>query len=505
MPHFVDLPIDIHLLVLQYLPPKDIASIRQTSKIMEEVTKTPSVWMDALKRTCLSYGIPFITYDFERMPREELEYAATAPDRFLHSGRRAMDSPSRSFHPIGERRLPLPSYHQDFFLNEGSRDDLVLLPGGRFILSFTDALLVWDLASESSRPFVVMDNTTKISPGFKMLKAHLRTLGHHPARSKVHLAMSASFTRKTDTGDAFSYACVACELDLAASPPALCVLNILHDALPICAGGDGSRILFRCATRPSLLGAWDYEQDTATSWMWDDVGWRENLLSVTDRYVILHDQNGDRMIVYDLPPLMPTEGRIPTPSHAQAVQIMTLPHSEARFSFFTAAANRYAANTVNMTIIDDGFIPLGDFDPPYPDNYNESDPGGYIYVTRFFVSLEDGGTPLKMGETPVITDYVFHLSPPKQTNDKVITVYRQGPRLGEKLWVHSSSLEGPAKVETICIGPREGSFFPEWQGSGTRADYDFCPVTGRLCISRPDLRTVFVYDTMPSYVPVEQE
>ena len=159
---------------------------------MEQVTENRAIWLDALKRTCLSYGFPFITYDFERMPREELEYAATAPDRFMHSGRRAMDLPSRTLHPMGERRLPLPSYRQGLFSNEGSRDDLVLLPGGRFILSFTDALLVWDLASESSRPFVVMDNTTQISPGFRMFKTHLRTLGHHPARSKVHLTMSAS-------------------------------------------------------------------------------------------------------------------------------------------------------------------------------------------------------------------------------------------------------------------------------------------------------------------------
>ena len=153
------------------------------------MTKTRAVWLDALKRTCLSYAIPFVTYDFERMSREELEYAATSPDRFLHSGRRAMDSPSSILHSVGERcRLPL-SIQDPFFMR--SRDDIVILPGGRFVLAYKGTLLLWDLAAVSDSPFVVMSDNEELSPGLKSCGVDLQSLVHYPAASKIHLVVSA--------------------------------------------------------------------------------------------------------------------------------------------------------------------------------------------------------------------------------------------------------------------------------------------------------------------------
>ena len=56
-----------------------------------------------------------------------------------------MNSPSRVLHPIEERRLPLPPSRRVPFANDELRwEDLVLLPGGRFVLGYTDALLGWE-------------------------------------------------------------------------------------------------------------------------------------------------------------------------------------------------------------------------------------------------------------------------------------------------------------------------------------------------------------------------
>ncbi|KAI5828112.1 hypothetical protein K523DRAFT_59662 [Schizophyllum commune Tattone D] len=236
---------------------------------MKGVTRTRAVWLDALKRICLSYGVPFVTYDFERMSREQLEHAATSPDRFLHSGRSAMNSPSVVLYAIEERRLPLPPSRRVPFANNELRwEDLVLLPGGRFVLGYTGALLVWDLASDSDYPFVAMDEINDFSPGLKMYYVHLGSLGYYPAASNIRLVVSATCKSEdyATTAPQPAIACLACELSLAESPPALRVLGALHDAAFICFAGSGSRIAFYSRTNTRIVGVWDSEQGVAASW-----------------------------------------------------------------------------------------------------------------------------------------------------------------------------------------------------------------------------------------------
>ena len=61
-------------------------------------------------------------------------------------------------------------------------------------------------------------------------------------------------------------ACVACELDLAESPPALRVLGALHDAAFVSFAGSGSRIAFYSRTNTWIVGVWDFNLDAAASW-----------------------------------------------------------------------------------------------------------------------------------------------------------------------------------------------------------------------------------------------
>ncbi|KAI5892572.1 uncharacterized protein SCHCODRAFT_02294827 [Schizophyllum commune H4-8] len=495
---YVDLPIDIHLLVLRYLPPKAIASTRLTCRVMEEVTKTRAVWLFALKRTCLSYGVPFITYDFECMSREELEYAATGPDRFLHSGRRAMDSPSRTLHPVGERcRLPLSI--QDPLIMR-STDDIVILPGGRFVLAYKGTLLVWDLATVSESPFVVLDSNDEVSPGFRFCGVDLQSLVHYPAVSKVHLAVSA--IKNNQDGFVPASACVACELNLAESPPSFSVVGILHNASFECSAGLGSRIVFLTRKPPGFFGLWDSEQNTAASWVWESGRPINDPLLVTERHIIAHDQQNNTIVVYDLPPSDLAEGRIPAPSQTHVVQTISLPPAKDPLRFKVPSYN--SSKNSDIIVIEADFIPAnGD----HPSGQQRFTYGQRSFVIRCIASLRPGDKPITMPETPVIYDHVLDRLPPKQSDDSVVSVYRRGYPCGEELWAHFSSLEGHAQAQAVCIGPREGSFFkiPESRTWGMHADYDLCPVTGRICVHRWDFDAIVVHDTMPSYVPAEHE
>ena len=158
-----------------------------------------------------------------------------------------------------------------------------------------------------------------------------------------------------------------------------------------------------------------------------------------------------------------------------------------------------------MIVIEADFIPPTD--EIHPGEQQSLSYGQRSHVTRYNASPKPDGTPFTMRETPVIYDHVFDRLSPKQSDGRVVSVYRRGYPCGEELWVQFSSLEDPAKMQAVCIEPHEGCFFPipERRTWGMHADYDICPVTGRLCVHRWDLNAIVVHDTMPSYVPVEQK
>ncbi|KAL1690675.1 hypothetical protein GGG16DRAFT_113842 [Schizophyllum commune] len=377
-----------------------------------------------------------------------------------------------------------------------SRDDIVLVPGGRFVLAYKGALLVWDLATVSSDPFVVMDSSDEVSPGFKLCGVDLQSLVHYPAVSKIHLAVSA-IENNGQGGFAPASACVACELNLAVSPPSLSVVGILPNASFECFAGLGSRIVFSSKTPPGLLGLWDFEQGTAASWVWGSGRQVNDPLLVTERHIVSHDQSNNTMVVYDLPPSDLADERIPAPSYTQVVQTITLPQATHRLRFKVASYS--SSRNSDMIVIEAGFT------PSHGVHSGQQSYGQRSCVTRYIASLRPDGKPITMCETPVMYDHILDRLSLKQSDDSVVSVYRRGYPCGEELWVHFSSLENDAKAQNACIGPREGCFFkiPESRTWGMHADYDICPVTGRLCVHRWDLDAIVVHDIMPSYVPVE--
>ncbi|KAL0959784.1 hypothetical protein HGRIS_011472 [Hohenbuehelia grisea] len=76
------LPLDTLILVLSYLTPHEILSLRKASKRLHAVSYERIVWLDALRQLCRARSIFGGTFPLNSMTQRQLEHAATTPARF---------------------------------------------------------------------------------------------------------------------------------------------------------------------------------------------------------------------------------------------------------------------------------------------------------------------------------------------------------------------------------------------------------------------------------------
>ncbi|KAL1758174.1 hypothetical protein FB107DRAFT_272216 [Schizophyllum commune] len=486
---FVSLPADLHMLVLSFLTPLDIVSVRLTCKGMVNVTRTRSVWLDALKRVCLSYAIPFVTYDFPSMTVGELEYAATMPDRFRYAGRGKKSLRYHILRPLKERRIPIRT--ADFGPQGWEVDELeslAIVPGGRFVLARTlDTLLLWDLHSDSNKPclarYGLIEDAFDGRFAWKDAYMSCSDLWYDPANSKMRFVLDA-YNNGLPNESEYSCGSIAYELDLASTPPQLNMLNYLWGSSTLSfAGRSGNRVIYN-GGMIDKIGVWDFEHNTAAAWQ--DTS---QMPPVATEYHVVDNDWKTRLKAYEIPPFVPVvDHRMPATTEIRLVQEVTLADFDpdilvkCRGTEYINAASANDFTVLNATIM------------KRVDEYTD--------VVTDFVHLYVHSTP---GDTPIgrpmkiaQTKEIERSTAPKQNDERVTVVSQHGdPKRGEML-VHFTTIGREEEQQTVYLGPKKGRFFAkprDWLDGG--GEYDFCPATGRLCVGRVDKNMLYIYDFIP--------
>ncbi|EDR03744.1 uncharacterized protein LACBIDRAFT_306758 [Laccaria bicolor S238N-H82] len=158
--HDLRLPIlstDVLIQIQSFLDPKDILSLRKTSRVLYATSKIRIVWINALQRVCYTDGISLSTFHpIENLSPIELENAAFSPFRFVNRLDASITA-GENIRPLTTRvlvpdLLPLtPTESMDIPFDCYS---IFLVPGGRFMLADTadHGLCLWDLGIHPGSP-----------------------------------------------------------------------------------------------------------------------------------------------------------------------------------------------------------------------------------------------------------------------------------------------------------------------------------------------------------------
>ncbi|KIK05835.1 hypothetical protein K443DRAFT_327483 [Laccaria amethystina LaAM-08-1] len=137
-----DLPSDLLTYLIQTsIDPIDIISLRKTCRALYTASHSRTVWRSALHRTCHTHRLFAPTFPIDSMSARHLESAALSPWRFSA----LMDSsPANTLSPARTRVF---DPYGGVLVDEDEDDcsEIVLVPGGRFLLTEHGGLSLWDL------------------------------------------------------------------------------------------------------------------------------------------------------------------------------------------------------------------------------------------------------------------------------------------------------------------------------------------------------------------------
>lgn len=144
-----DLPSDLLTYLIQTsIDPIDIISLRKTCRALYTASHSRTVWRSALHRTCHTHRLFAPTFPIDAMSARHLESAALSPWRFsalMDSSPANTLSPARTrvFDPYGGALVDE---------DEDDCSEIVLVPGGRFLLTEHGGLSLWDLGLNTEGP-----------------------------------------------------------------------------------------------------------------------------------------------------------------------------------------------------------------------------------------------------------------------------------------------------------------------------------------------------------------
>ncbi|PPQ74792.1 hypothetical protein CVT26_004881 [Gymnopilus dilepis] len=162
------LPLDVHILILAHLPPRDIIAYRQVCRLFLRATQMKCVWMAALRRIAATQLFTELTYPMKRLTAKHLERLARLPRRLA----KLIKHRNEEFiEPHEIRVLPACLIEADQsrlgIYTSGVVDSMYLAPGGRFLMTlssddveFPDSTLftMWDLGLnlQKGRPLLAL-------------------------------------------------------------------------------------------------------------------------------------------------------------------------------------------------------------------------------------------------------------------------------------------------------------------------------------------------------------
>ncbi|KAF8156063.1 hypothetical protein B0H34DRAFT_519878 [Crassisporium funariophilum] len=142
-----DLPLDVLVVVINFLHPCDILDLRKVCRSLHCATSQRIVWLDAMNRMCMDNEVFRPTFPVSSMSILQLEYATTITRRWMTS---ACNGSKKNAEGRWRRIRHTPItevVHPD--INEPGRfSSVYLVPGGRYLVSFAQRwLAVWDLGA----------------------------------------------------------------------------------------------------------------------------------------------------------------------------------------------------------------------------------------------------------------------------------------------------------------------------------------------------------------------
>ncbi|TFK38211.1 hypothetical protein BDQ12DRAFT_735788 [Crucibulum laeve] len=310
------LPLDLHLLLLSFLDPPEIFVLRKTCKTFYPITLQRTVWTNALRRVNAMNCTFDATYPIDKMQRQDLEYAAISPFRWLahHLQKRPeteLQIPS-TLEPYSKRILkphpespPNPPDTYDSEYPFGNFYRVYLVPGGRFLISsHFDCFCVWDLGyspkplSPKPWPLAFLD---KKSHDMLLVRPTPDGLGIRMFISAYDETADEDSRRELAIYDVYpldddpEFKKIASLRQRDRRHPDDEVFTLAEECLVFVLGES--------------LTVWNFINNTYASWNVKDSMFLNQIIS-TDAEVLLFDKDG--VSIYTIPPLQPLSscGRI---------------------------------------------------------------------------------------------------------------------------------------------------------------------------------------------------
>lgn len=271
------LPLELHILVQSFLEPRDIISLRMTSKLLYLSTQQRTVWLTALHRVCEDHALFEPSFPTKNMSTKELEYVALSPARVS----------ARMKKGLNETKIA-PWKDQPFraSLSENlNRVTLRVIPGGRYLLtgSIGVGVSLWDLGT----------NPTSEMPKVPMATTIVRNIGlidTSPTSDGLGILVTTYFV-----DDGFSTHIIVYEIYPSAAQPQFCRkgelnlngMNMIHSL---------TGYHFVSLDQNCMLTFWDIKSNK--SFTWDAPFEIEELFLLENHLIIL---NRTDIMVWEIP------------------------------------------------------------------------------------------------------------------------------------------------------------------------------------------------------------
>ncbi|KAF8958132.1 hypothetical protein BDZ97DRAFT_1842671 [Flammula alnicola] len=302
---FSPLNSDIFINVMRFLQPPEIITVRKTCKTLYSASHRRIVWLDALNRVMEEHGLFKPTYHLDSMTDGQLEQAALFPWKFSFMVKTSNGVPLR---PRAQRILVNSLTNAERVEQAESEDGqdfaaTMLVPGGRFLLTTSDAYSVgsyvklWDLGQPGNTLLPVLVATM-------VLEFHRFVYATAPTQDGLGIRIVSTFDAE-DQMPADPYKIKVHEIfPLSPSPVFRQIGAIKVPEHVTCLSICGDRIIYSMLAlppRPPLVIVWDFVHHLT-------YGFRPYLGRPTD--VQIHDKyaivcRDKSLSIWEIPPLQP--------------------------------------------------------------------------------------------------------------------------------------------------------------------------------------------------------
>ncbi|KAL1715274.1 hypothetical protein EV715DRAFT_207813 [Schizophyllum commune] len=474
---------EVLIRILRFSHPLDILRLRTVCKYLRDLTLQRIVWINALRAAVDRNDVFPPTFPLSDMSDSEIEHAIFGPIEFYRmvkqQGVRILgdhettpDTPTvPKLQPIARRVFPIDIGEASLAIHP---PDLVLLPGGRYVVIKTDrAIHIVDLGYHPD--FIISTR-----PVFTLRKSDLENITTNDDTTWRVEHWSACGR----TGDLLLYISVQQPLasarhgaiviykvtDLAGAPAGRQIAQLMmpdHSPFRIC-NIEGNRVCF--ASETGVVGVWNFASGRAARWQSRSASLSDLFVLSEDTVILCIPSFGT--VGYELPPLEPISTGITTLADVKPAFTMTIPlprslRPTGSYGAYSGNGQElfydYRASLVRRFVVPSRSSPMPrevtrfKAIPDYDAEWLE-----WSYLPRLHV-CEDGVF------TGSHCTGLFDDDPEQPGRDAGINLHMSDRRYGKD----AQGIDGAVTL----LDYEDDEFRFEWMPQSI----DFCPVSGRLC------------------------